>query len=481
MESYTDDYCSYVLEQFEAAKQYAKDPTILLEQKLDFSKYVPDGFGTGDCVIVSDHLLHIIDFKYGKGVKVDATDNPQMKLYALGALEMFGDLYNIDEVETTIYQPRMANISTWSIPIKDLMAWANTTLKEKAELAFAGQGTVHYGPWCQFSNCNAVLRARYDYHHKLDRFQLASPHLLNDAEVAEVLTHADDLNRWVHDVKAYATDLAINHGKKWPGFKLVEGRSVRHYKDEATVAKIAEKHGYHDIYQKKLLPITKLEKQLGKKKLLNLRVSPPWFPILIGVRVSANQIRMTNSRRNNNMSKNTKVVTGINTRLSYANVWEPKSINGGKEKYSVSLIIPKDDTKTIQAINQAIDAAIEEGIGKFGGKKPNKAALKLPLRDGDIEKDDANYANSYFLNANSITAPQIVDKHVQPILDRDEVYSGCYARVSISFYAFNTNGNRGVACGLGNIQKIRDGEPLGGRSTAVDDFSTIDDEPDFLA
>lgn len=262
MESYTDDYCSYVLEQFEAAKQYAKDPTILLEQKLDFSKYVPDGFGTGDCVIVSDHLLHIIDFKYGKGVKVDATDNPQMKLYALGALEMFGDLYNIDEVETTIYQPRMANISTWSIPIKDLMAWANTTLKEKAELAFAGQGTVHYGPWCQFSNCNAVLRARYDYHHKLDRFQLASPHLLNDAEVAEVLTHADDLNRWVHDVKAYATDLAINHGKKWPGFKLVEGRSVRHYKDEATVAKIAEKHGYHDIYQKKLLPITKDRKSV---------------------------------------------------------------------------------------------------------------------------------------------------------------------------------------------------------------------------
>ncbi|MFC2680369.1 DUF2815 family protein [Lactobacillus paragasseri] len=181
------------------------------------------------------------------------------------------------------------------------------------------------------------------------------------------------------------------------------------------------------------------------------------------------------------MSKNTKIVTGTNTRLSYANVWEPKSINGGKEKYSVSLIIPKDDTKTIQAINQAIDAAIEEGIGKFGGKKPNKAALKLPLRDGDVEKDDTNYANSYFLNANSITAPQIVDKHVQPILNRDEVYSGCYARVSISFYVFNTNGNRGVACGLGNIQKIRDGEPLGGRSTAVDDFSTIDDEPDFLA
>lgn len=183
------------------------------------------------------------------------------------------------------------------------------------------------------------------------------------------------------------------------------------------------------------------------------------------------------------MSQNTKVVTGINTRLSYANIWEPKSINGGKEKYSVSLIIPKSDTKTLTAIEKAIDAAIEEGIGKFGGKKPNKAVLKLPLRDGDLEKDNVNYKDAYFINANSITAPQIVDKQVQPILDQTEVYSGCYARVSISFYAFNTNGNRGVACGLGNIQKIRDGEPLGGHRSASDDFTAISDqsEPDFLA
>lgn len=183
------------------------------------------------------------------------------------------------------------------------------------------------------------------------------------------------------------------------------------------------------------------------------------------------------------MSQNTKVVTGINTCLSYANIWEPKSINGGKEKYSVSLIIPKSDTKTVTAIEKAIDAAIEEDIGKFGGKKPNKAALKLPLRDGDLEKDDLNYKDAYFINANSITAPQIVDKQVQPILDQTEVYSGCYVRVSISFYAFNTNGNRGVACGLGNIQKIRDGEPLGGHSSASDDFTAIGEqsEPDFLA
>jgi hypothetical protein len=177
--------------------------------------------------------------------------------------------------------------------------------------------------------------------------------------------------------------------------------------------------------------------------------------------------------------KSTNVVTGI-VRLSYANVWEPKSINGGAEKYSVSLIISKSDTKTIAAINAAVDAAIEEGKGKFGGKIPNKGALKLPLRDGDAERDDEAYTGAYFVNANSTTAPQIVDKSVNPILDRSEVYSGVYAKVSINFYAFNSNGNRGIACGLGNIQKIRDGEPLGGRSSAADDFATESDD-DFLS
>lgn len=176
---------------------------------------------------------------------------------------------------------------------------------------------------------------------------------------------------------------------------------------------------------------------------------------------------------------NTKVVTGL-VRLSYASIWEPKSINGGDAKYSVSLIIPKTDTKTINAINKAVDTAIEEGKGRFGGKIPNKAALKLPLRDGDIERDDEAYTNAYFINANSKTAPEIVDKGLNAILDRSDVYSGCYARVSLNFYAFNSNGNKGIACGLGNIQKMRDGEPLGGRSSAESDFATADDD-DFLS
>lgn len=180
-----------------------------------------------------------------------------------------------------------------------------------------------------------------------------------------------------------------------------------------------------------------------------------------------------------NLNK-TKVVTGT-VRLSYANLWEPKSINGGKEKYSVSVIIPKSDQRTIEKIERAVDAAIEEGIGKFGGKKPNKKTIKLPLRDGDVEKDDEAYKDAYFINANSMTAPQIVDANVELILDRSEIYSGVYARVSLNFYAFNVNGNKGVACGLGNVQKVRDGEPLGGRTNASEEFEVLDVEDDFLS
>ncbi len=174
----------------------------------------------------------------------------------------------------------------------------------------------------------------------------------------------------------------------------------------------------------------------------------------------------------------TKVVTGL-VRFSYANVWEPKSINGSDEKYSVSLIIPKTDKKTIAQIEAAVEAAKQEGKAKFGGKIP--ANLKLPLRDGDIDRpEDEAYKNSYFVNANSKERPGIVDKSVKPILDQYEFYSGCYGRASITFYAFNQNGNKGVACGLQNLQKLMDGEALSGRSRAEDDFSTFDDD-DFLS
>lgn len=178
-----------------------------------------------------------------------------------------------------------------------------------------------------------------------------------------------------------------------------------------------------------------------------------------------------------------KVVTGVNTRWSYVNAWEPKSINGGTPKYSVSLIIPKSDARTVAKIKAAIEAAYRDGEAKLKGSSrtvPPMDAIKQPLRDGDKERpDDPAYANSYFMNANSSTAPGIVDADCQPILERSEIYSGVYGRASVNFYAFNSNGNRGIACSLNNLQKIRDGEHLGGKSSAEEDFAT-EEEDDFL-
>ncbi len=189
---------------------------------------------------------------------------------------------------------------------------------------------------------------------------------------------------------------------------------------------------------------------------------------------------MSNVKNTNPM----KVITGPNTRWSYANVWEPKSINGGAPKYSVSLIIPKADTKTVDKIQAAIEAAYKEGESKLKGSGrsvPALSVLKTPLRDGDTERpDDEAYADSYFINANSASAPGIVDADRQPVIDRSEVYSGVYGRASINFYAFNSNGNKGIACGLNNLQKVKDGEPLGGKSRAEDDFAS-EEEDDFLA
>jgi hypothetical protein len=178
-----------------------------------------------------------------------------------------------------------------------------------------------------------------------------------------------------------------------------------------------------------------------------------------------------------NNQNNTKVI--VPCRFSYLHCWEPDSVNGGDPKYSVSAIIPKSDTKTVNAIKAAIEQAKKDSVSKWGGKVP--ANLKLPLRDGDIDRpDDEAYAGCYFFNANSRQAPQVVDSKVQPILDQSEVYSGCYGKISVTFYGYNSNGNRGIAAGLGNIQKLKDGESLGGRTSASDDFQTEDDE-DFLS
>lgn len=266
MEECTDGYASYVMEQVELAKQDCKDPVVLIEQRLDYSAYVPEGFGTGDLLIVADKTLTVIDLKYGKGVAVEAEWNPQMMLYGLGALELFDCIYDIETVRMTIYQPRLESVSTWEISVPDLIGWVETELKPKAQLAIRGEGEFHCGSWCRFCKAKNTCRARAEEYLRLAQMEFKPPALLSDEEIAEVLKVADELAKWSADVYAFATDEAITHGKKWAGFKLVEGRSSRKYTDEEEVAEVAKAAGYTDIYKKSLVGITEMEKLMGKKK-----------------------------------------------------------------------------------------------------------------------------------------------------------------------------------------------------------------------
>lgn len=287
MDNYTDGYVEFVLEVIEQAKQICSDPLILIEQRLDFSKYVPEGFGTGDCLIIADGTLHIIDFKYGQGVLVSAEDNPQMKLYALGALDLFDGIYDIEMVSMTIYQPRRENVSTSTVSKENLYQWAEEVLKPKAELAFNGDGNYCPGEWCQFCRAAVKCRARAEAKMKLATFEFALPPLLSDEEIADILSSIGDLTNWANEIIAYATDAAVNHGKKWPGFKVVEGRSNRKYKDEEAVAEAAKNAGYRDIYKQSLITITEMEKLMGKSKfneiLGELVMKPPGKPTLVPV------------------------------------------------------------------------------------------------------------------------------------------------------------------------------------------------------
>ena len=285
MEMYTDSYVEFVLEQIEVAKQHCTDPFVLIEQPLDFSCYVPDGFGTGDCLIVADKLLHIIDFKYGLGVLVEAEENPQMMLYALGALRLFDALYDIDTISMSIFQPRRENVSTWTITVAELEEWAEKTLRPKAELAFKGEGEFNPGPWCTFCKAAVKCRARAEEKLALARYEFAKPPLLTDEEIEDILSRLDDLTKWANEIAAYAQDAAINHGKQWNGFKLVEGRSIRKYSDESAVVAAATAAGYRDIYKKSLIPITEMEKLMGKKTfaevLGGLVIKPQGKPTLV--------------------------------------------------------------------------------------------------------------------------------------------------------------------------------------------------------
>ncbi|MEW6903238.1 DUF2800 domain-containing protein [Trueperella pyogenes] len=266
MEDLTDDYVSYVLEQLNTAKATCADASLLIEQRLDFSHVVPGGFGTGDAVIIAEPRLHIIDLKYGMGVLVEAEQNPQLMLYALGALHAFEWLYEITEVAVTIFQPRRSNVSTWTITTEDLLTWAETEVAPKAALAANGDGQFAAGSWCQFCKPAPTCRARAEANLDIAKYEFAPPTELTDTEIASVLARLPLLTKWASDVEAYAASCAINQGKQWPGFKVVAGRSVRKYTDEAAVAEAAQTAGFTDIYDKKLITLTAMEKLMGKSQ-----------------------------------------------------------------------------------------------------------------------------------------------------------------------------------------------------------------------
>lgn len=287
METCTDGYVQFVLETLAEAKRHCADPIVSIEQRLDFSCYVPEGFGTGDCVIIADHTLHIIDFKYGQGVLVEAENNPQMMLYALGALCAYDALYDVDEVAMTIYQPRRENISTWTISVDALKAWAKEVLTPRARLAFEGKGDYRPGAWCVFCRAAVKCRARAEEKLALAQYEFAQPPILSDSEIEDILGRLDDLTRWAEEIRAYAQDAAVNHGKQWHGYKVVEGRSIRKYTDEAAVIEAANAAGYHDIFRKTLLPITEMEKFMGRqnftKILGGLIAKPAGKPTLVPI------------------------------------------------------------------------------------------------------------------------------------------------------------------------------------------------------
>ena len=288
MQSCAEEYRNYILEQIEATKKLCQDPQVMIEQRLDFSRWVENGFGTGDCVIVADEVLQIIDYKHGLGVLVSAGDdehggNSQMMCYALGALEAYGDLYDIHQIKMTIFQPRRDNISTYTISKKDLLKWANEVLAPTAQLAYTGKGEFKAGDHCQFCKVKATCRKRAEYNLELAKYDFEMPATLDDIEIAAILAKVDEMISWGNDIKEYSLQQAQS-GVHFDGWKIVEGRSNRKFTDEAAVAFKVKDAGY-DPYEKKLLGITAMSTLLGKKKfeelLGELVYKPPGKPTLV--------------------------------------------------------------------------------------------------------------------------------------------------------------------------------------------------------
>lgn len=261
-----DDYVSFVIGEIEDAKRECKQPVFAVEQRVDISDYATDCFGTADMVIVTDKVVHIIDLKLGRGVEVNAVENPQLMAYGLGVLAMAEMLYDVETVRLTIYQPRINNYSSWNITPADLKKWGEEVLKPRSAMAMTGAGEFHAGSWCRFCKARNQCRARAEEFLKLAQMEFRQPALLSDAEIAEVLKVSDELAKWSADVYAYAQDQAIVHGKQWTGYKLVEGRSNRKYSSDAEVEQAAKAAGYTDIYKQSLIGVTEMERLMGKKE-----------------------------------------------------------------------------------------------------------------------------------------------------------------------------------------------------------------------
>lgn len=270
MIGYIDQFANYVMEQYMEAKERSPDAVIFLEQRLDFSRWVPEGFGTGDCTIISDKVMEIIDFKYGKGVEVEAEDNVQMMLYALGALDTYGYIYDIDIVRMTVHQPRIDNVSTWELEVEELLGWAHNVLQPKAKVAWAGEGEAVPGDWCRFCKVKNRCRARAEVAVSIPSdFDYKDPNLLTVDEIAELLNKVGQIESWAKDISTYALEQARDHGVKFKGWKLVEGRSNRRYADPEGVEKKlrAAKYKVKDIFKpRELKGITDMTKLLGRKK-----------------------------------------------------------------------------------------------------------------------------------------------------------------------------------------------------------------------
>lgn len=287
MEEYVQSYVDVVMERINEARASTPDALVMIEQRLDFSSWVPEGFGTGDVLILADGQLEVIDLKYGKGVPVSAENNSQMRLYGLGAYDRYSMLYDIERVRMTIVQPRLDSISSETLSVDELLAWGENEVKPKAKMAANGEGEFVPGEHCRFCKIAATCRARAEENLKMAEYDFADPPTLSHDEIAEILAKAEELQKWAKDITEYALEQAEKHGVKFKGWKLVEGRSNRKYTDEEEVAKVLLAEGFTEeqLFEKKLLTITKMEKLTGKKvfteKLGELVVKPPGKPTLV--------------------------------------------------------------------------------------------------------------------------------------------------------------------------------------------------------